>query len=417
MIRKFLDKFIRIVYDDLKVFLVFFLVMQIGTLYVPVKISFLTTILFSSAAYFINGYSKKDNYQKLLPFIGIVCSFLITVILYKEHTIIDKGVFTLYHLMIWIVSARNLRERILAKRTLMYVFMPIIVITLLLIAVYFSGVPYEDFVGVIYPYLIMFYAVTFMLAVKMNLDQGYKSVSNRTINTINKRSNRVIYSYIPNLIIVIIFIFVINTDYQTATLLPAEEGVYVEQESSSEVVVIPMGENKETKTEYKAPTEKEKMTADETDGHSFNFDFNPGKILKYIVEAMIVLGILYAIYRFFKRTHHKSFEEDEEELLETRESLLTRENIKQYFNNIRNKFKKKNPVDISTERKLYKKVVLYFIKNGYSFRVADTPRQFSSKVQEGVLDEATDMYEAYRYGKKVISTSQLNRIEKKINDK
>jgi SOS response regulatory protein OraA/RecX len=97
--------------------------------------------------------------------------------------------------------------------------------------------------------------------------------------------------------------------------------------------------------------------------------------------------------------------------------LLTRENIKQYFNNIRNKFKKKDPVDISKERKLYKKVVLYFIKKGYSFKVADTPRQFSSKVQEGVLDEATDMYEAYRYGKKVISTSQLNRIEKKINDK
>jgi len=417
MIRKYFDKFIRIIYDDLKIFMVFFLFMQVGTMHISMRTAFVSTIAFSAGAFFINDVLKSDKYTKVLPLIGIGCSFLITVLLYKQYTVIDKGALIIYHSVIWIASARNLRTRVMAKRTMMYIFMPIIVISLILLAVYFSGINLNIMLGSIYPYLLLFYAVTFMLAVKMNLDQGYHSEQNKTVNTINRRTNRIIYSYIPNLIILAVFIFVMSSDYTEYEAQMEEVGVeFVETES---VVGEGTPLEEDVVTEFREPSKtKKKLEGDEPkDKWSLNFNFRSKDVLKPIIELLIFGGILWILYYFFKRTYGKSIDEEEEELLEVRESLLTRENIATYFKNLRNRFRKKTEEHLPKERALYHHYVQKLIGKGYHFNVDETPTKYDEKVDDTILSKITRVYEQYRYGNQSTKDEVITSLEKEINDR
>jgi len=417
MIRKYFDKFIRIIYDDLKIFMIFFMFMQVGTMHISMRTAFVSTITFSAGAFFINDVLKSDKYTKVLPFIGIGCSFLITVVLYKQYTVIDKGALIIYHSVIWIASARNLRTRVMAKRTMMYIFMPIIVISLILLAVYFSGINLNVMLGSIYPYLLLFYAVTFMLAVKMNLDQGYHSEQNKTINTINRRTNRIIYSYIPNLIILAVFIFVMSSDYTEYEAQMEEVGVeFVETEA---VVAEGTPLEEDVVTEFREPSKtKKKLEGDEPeDKWSLNFSFRSKDVLKPIIELLIFGGILWILYYFFKRTYGKSIDEEEEELLEVRESLLTKENIATYFKNLRNRFRKKTEEHLPKERALYHRYVQKLIGKGYHFDVDETPTKYDKKMDDNILSKITRIYEQYRYGNQSTNDEVITSLEKEINDR
>ncbi len=417
MIRKYFDKFIRIVYDDLKIFMVFFLFMQVGTMYISMRTAFVSTIVFSTGAFFINDLLKSDKFRKVLPFIGIGCSLLITVIIYKQYTTIDKGALIIYHSIIWIASARNLRIRVMAKRTMMYIFMPIIVISMILLAVYFSGINLSVMLGSIYPYLLLFYAVTFMLAVKMNLDQGYHSEQNKTVNTINRRTNRIIYSYIPNLIILAVFIFVMSNDYTEYEAPMEAVGVEVIESETVTLKGTPLEDN--VVTEIREPSKtKKRLEGDKAkDKWSLDFNFRSKDILKPIIELLIFGGILWLLYYFFKKTYGKAIEEEEEELLEVRESLLTKENITTYFKNLRNRFRKKPEEQLPKERALYYRYVQKLIEKGHKFTISETPATYDKKMNDSILSKITHVYEQYRYGNRSTSDEVIISLEKEINDR
>lgn len=416
MIKRLIDKFIRLVYDDLKIFLVFFLLMQVGELYVDIRLSFLATIGFSIYAFLINGYLKSDKFQKFMPILGILSSFIITLTLYKDHTTVDKGVLTFYHLLIWLASARNLRERVMAKRTMMYVFLPVIVTTVILFAVYFTGVNLEIILGQIYPFLLMFYAVTFMLAVKMNLDQGYNTSNNRTINTINKRKNRVIYSVMPTLIIIVIFAFVLTRDYEVVQPIEPEMVEETVSETSGEVVVPPAEEEEEVVyKENKTSGKRQEGEDNSRKGWSFNLE---SKLLfRTVVEMLGLLGILYGLYRIFKTVYNKKIEVEEDEQLEVRESLLTKENIKKYLSNLKNKFKRKTKIELPRLRALYRNKVMEEVRKGKAFVPSDTPREFAGQVSSECFNTLTEAYENHRYGEKHYTKEEIDHLESKLNDK
>ncbi|MBI9013587.1 MAG: hypothetical protein JEZ08_15245 [Clostridiales bacterium] len=417
MIRKYFDKLIRIVYDDLKIFMVFFLFMQVGTMHISMRTAFVSTMVFSTGAFFINDLLQSDKFRRALPIIGIGCSFLITVIVYKQYTVLDKGALIIYHSIIWIASARNLRKRVMEKRTMMYIFMPIIVISLILLAVYFSGINLSVMLGSIYPYLLLFYAVTFMLAVKMNLDQGYHSEQNKTVNTINRRSNRIIYSYIPNLIILAVFIFVMSNDYTEYNA--SMEAVGVEVVESEAVILKGTPLEDDVVIEIREPSEnKKKLEGDKVkDKWSLDFNFKSKDILKLIIELSIFGGILWLLYYLFKKTYGKVIDEDEEELLEVRESLLTRENISDYFKNLQNRFIKKPEEQLPKERALYFRYVQKLIIKGQKFITSETPANYDKKMNDSNLSKITHIYEQYRYGNQSTSDEVILSLEKEINDR
>lgn len=415
MIRRLMDKFIRIVYDDLKVFLVFFLLMQVGELYVDIRVSFLITLGFSMYAFLINGYLKSDRFQKLMPLLGILSSFIVTMLVYKDHTTLDKGIFIFYHLLIWLVGARNLRERIMAKRTMMYVFLPVIITTVILFAVYFTGVNLEVVLGQIYPFLLMFYAVTFMLAVKLNLDQGYNTV-NKTVNTINKRTNRGIYSVLPMVIIFVIFAFVLTRNFEVVQSVQQEVVEELSDETSDEIVLVPDQEEEEVVYKENKTTGK-KQEQDDKDKNNWTIRLESKLLSRTVVEVLGLLGMMYVLYKFFKKIHNKKIEEDEDEFLEVRESLLTKENIKRYLDNLKDKLKKKHVVPLPRIRALYRNQVMRQIKKGRLFGVSDTPKEYASDVHDEAFKTLTRTYEDHRYGEKQFTDREINDLETKLNDK
>lgn len=414
MINQWMNKFIRLLYDDLKVFLIFFLLMQIGTLYIDIRWSFLITLGFSSCSFFINGMIRKERYQRWLPFIGIALSFLLTITFYQLHTLTDQVALVIYHIIIWLIGARNLRQRIFTKRTMMYVFMPIIILTILLFGVYFSGVHLFTVLGKIYPFILLFYSVTFMLAIQMNLEQGYKS-SGKTINAINKKRNQRLFSYVPNIILMLLFIVALTRNYeqvlptvvstQSNEITYSEE--YVDSESEEDVPV----EIKEQRTSGKMKVSEQQSRK------SLSLDFESKFLLKIIVEGVGVLLGLFILYSLFKKVYNKvSRNDEEEEDLEIRESLLTKETIKNYFKNISNRFKRQPKVSLSPIREIYVKVVRSHIASGIDFEISHTASEYKEKIGTSEFNDLTDVYEAHRYGDRSCSDETLSQM-KKMNSK
>lgn len=413
MIRSYFDKFTRLVFDVLKVFLVFFFFMQLGKLHLSVHMSFLITIGLASISYFINGLLKADKFQKFLPLVGIGVAFVFTIGFYSKHTLIDQGALTIYHLLIWVVSARNLRERVVTKQTMLHLFLPITIISLVLFAIYFVGAPYKELIGVVYPYMIMFYAVTFMVAVKINLDDGYKSDANKEVNAINKRRNQIIFSFVPNLIIIVIFVAVMAMDFADPVLSPVD-GQVVDLEAVQTETILPPGQRVED-VEYKDLKEGKSLQSGDTSyNERFKIGFISGETFRRLVDILGLVLIVYFISRFIKKSYNKKYDQDPEDMLEIRESLLTKESVKEYFS----KFFKKRPVKeaLPEERRLYKDYVKSLLKS-YDFNDSETASAFKSKVNKPVLDDLTDMYENYRYGGRQAGYEEINSLKKKINDK
>lgn len=414
MISKYIDKFIRIVYDDLKVFLVFFLFMQIGNMYIDIRIAFVSTILFSSLSFFVNGLLRKEKQIKFLPFIGILSSIGITFILYAPYSTFDKAFISLYHIVIWLVSAINLKARVMAKRTMLYLFLPVIVLSYILLSIHFTGIDIKKLLGLIYPYLLLFYAVTFMLAVKMNLDQAYRSFSNKTINTINRQKNRFLFSYIPNLILLSIFVLVITNGYQASTSrTEMMETIEVESkdfEGESQVLEV-------VETNLKEQSIGKKLNKAEKDNKSghFSFSFNIKSYVKPLFEISFMLMIVWFLFKWFHNTHKKTMDEEEDDLLEVRESLLTRENIGKYINRLKSSFIKEKDENLPEERALYKSYVLKLIKKGKVFRRGDTPKRYQGKSEDHILRDLTEVYQSYRYNGMKSSNETLKTIKECIN--
>jgi len=421
MIGRYLDKFIRITFDNLKVFIVFFGLMQVGTLYVPLNEAFIATMLFSLLAFIINyGLMTSDGKLKnFLPIVGLICSFIMAASLYKEHTLYDKIAIGLYHLVIWVVSARNLRPRVMAKRTVLYVFMPVIVLSLIFFALRLGAVDIAVVLGLIYPYVILFYGVTFMLAVKLNLEQGYKREETRTINTINMKRNRLLYSGLPNLLILIVMVISLTSGGMDVIPAETEEGVgddesnysYAtpeEDEEASEDVVV---EQAESVNKGKKPLKEDKIRK--------SLDFSFLRKLKFLGDVFLAAVLIYFFYYMISKTYKRKLEiEEEDEYAELKESLLTGENISKYFKNLLNKLKPNKVIKLPRERQLYMDYIKSKLKQGFHFEKNETPRQFKHKLiqssKDEIIEPITQMYSLYKYAGKETNNEELNEIENKM---
>lgn len=372
--------------------------------------------------------NKESKMNILLLILGIIINAIMLTFLFYYHSI-DLKIFIfifIYFLLIWlkgihIVIANDDLETYISKFIISIII--IMFIGLILSLNYFDWIKTN-----LLNYLLSYFFISLILIARINL---YSAYSGNIKNTINKKKNILIFSVLTNFIIVITSLFsfqfkvylenifkyilklLYDLLYSVAIILDNKFHSIVKRLMNKFFEILYAILNKFAKKDFETET-FEIFEVDNT--YTYNpFIENTIIILKWVIPFLIIVFLLYNIYKITKKTLKNKINDDGED--EIKNFVLTKEDI---LNNLKNPFNKlsKNISKLFNKdkslhiiRQIYIDIIIILNKKGYELKKSFTPNEYIETIEETTykkeLISLTKYYNIIRYSNKKITNEEI----------